>query len=136
MPAPLPHTNSASLLFLLLSFLLLLLVFLLNMFLFCLLLPLSPPPPPPHPHTYSHICAQIADQVGELLIHCRYGCKPAQDCPGEYEVDSTGMEWVVASEICGPTNMIRKHLLSKFGTRFKPFVNLGVTRNIHLVVPV
>jgi len=37
----------------------------------------------------------IADQVGELLIHCRYGCKPAQDCPGEYEVDSTGCQMII-----------------------------------------
>ena len=33
---------------------------------------------------------QIADQVGELLIHCRYGCKPSQERPGEYEVDPSG----------------------------------------------
>ena len=33
---------------------------------------------------------QIADQVGELLIHCRYGCKAMLDCPGEYEVAPSG----------------------------------------------
>lgn len=37
----------------------------------------------------------IADQVGELLVHCRYGCKPVQDCPGEYEVDPTGCSMII-----------------------------------------
>lgn len=37
----------------------------------------------------------IADQVGELMIHCRYGCKPVSDCPGEYEVESTGCPMVI-----------------------------------------
>ena len=37
--------------------------------------------------------AQIADQVGELLIHCRYGTKPIEDDADEYEVDPDG-EWV------------------------------------------
>ncbi len=40
---------------------------------------------------YVRMCVvQIADQVGELMIRCRYGCKPIPDCPGEYEVDTTG----------------------------------------------
>ena len=33
---------------------------------------------------------QVAEQVGELLIHCRYGCKLIPDGMGEYEVDSSG----------------------------------------------
>jgi E3 ubiquitin-protein ligase TRAF7 len=32
----------------------------------------------------------IADQVGELLIHCRYGSKPREDSTEEYEVDPEG----------------------------------------------
>ncbi len=35
---------------------------------------------------------QIADQVGELLIHCRYGCKPSQENVGSYEIDTTGSQ--------------------------------------------
>lgn len=33
---------------------------------------------------------KVADEVGDLLIHCRYGCKPKEDCLGEYEVDPGG----------------------------------------------
>jgi len=33
----------------------------------------------------------IRDQVGELLIHCKYGCSPASSgVPGEYEIDNNG----------------------------------------------
>ena len=46
-----------------------------------MLFPILPPVP------------QIADQVGELLIHCRYGTKPIEDDADEYEVDPDG-EWV------------------------------------------
>ena len=38
---------------------------------------------------YTSACLQIADQVGELLIHCRYGCKMGHS-PGEFEVDPSG----------------------------------------------
>ncbi|XP_064406135.1 E3 ubiquitin-protein ligase TRAF7-like [Halichondria panicea] len=37
----------------------------------------------------------IADQVGELLIHCRYGCKPSQEIPGGYEVDTSGCPMLI-----------------------------------------
>lgn len=33
---------------------------------------------------------QVAEQVGELMIHCRYGCKPAADVSGKYVVDPSG----------------------------------------------
>lgn len=34
--------------------------------------------------------SQIADQVGELLIHCRYGCKQREEDAEEYDVDPEG----------------------------------------------
>ena len=37
-----------------------------------------------------HSLFQVAEQVGELMIHCRYGCKPAQDGSGAYEIDPSG----------------------------------------------
>ncbi len=42
--------------------------------------------------SYHVLCCfvQIADQVGELLIHCRYGCKMRHDNRGEFEVDPSG----------------------------------------------
>ena len=36
------------------------------------------------------VAMQVSDQVGELLIHCRYGCRPVQNFPGLYEFDPTG----------------------------------------------
>ena len=38
---------------------------------------------------------QVAEQVGELLVHCRYGCQPKPDMPEEYEVASSGCPVVV-----------------------------------------
>ena len=32
----------------------------------------------------------MADQVGELTIHCCYGCQPKPDSLGEYEVNPSG----------------------------------------------
>ena len=36
------------------------------------------------------VAMQVSDQVGELLIHCRYGCRSVQNFPGLYEFDTTG----------------------------------------------
>ena len=33
---------------------------------------------------------QVADEVGDLEIHCRYGCKPRDGFPGEYEHNQQG----------------------------------------------
>ena len=49
-------------------------------------------PPPPFPSS------QIADQVGELLIHCRYGCKAQADNSEEYEVDPEG-EYLMSCDV-------------------------------------
>jgi E3 ubiquitin-protein ligase TRAF7 len=37
----------------------------------------------------------IVDQVGELLIHCRYGTKPIEDDADEYEVDPDGCPMII-----------------------------------------
>eukprot|EP00731_Ephydatia_muelleri_P029360 Em0020g1004a len=37
----------------------------------------------------------VSDQVGELLIHCRYGCRPVQNFPGLYEFDPTGCPMII-----------------------------------------
>lgn len=37
----------------------------------------------------------VAEQVGELMIHCRYGCKPAQDGSGAYEIDPSGCSVII-----------------------------------------
>lgn len=38
---------------------------------------------------------QLAEQVGEMLVHCRYGCQPKPDAPDEYEVAPSGCPVVV-----------------------------------------
>ena len=35
------------------------------------------------------VCSQVAEEVGELLVHCRYGCR-AGERPGTFEVDPNG----------------------------------------------
>ncbi|XP_041473085.1 E3 ubiquitin-protein ligase TRAF7-like [Lytechinus variegatus] len=37
----------------------------------------------------------VNEQVGELLIHCKYGCKPSQINLGEYEVDPEGCPFTI-----------------------------------------
>ena len=33
---------------------------------------------------------QVFEQIGELLIHCKYGCMPSTSEEGKYEVNSAG----------------------------------------------
>lgn len=40
----------------------------------------------------------VFEQVGELLVHCQYGCKPNPNQPGEYVVDTEGCTSVI--KIC------------------------------------
>ena len=40
---------------------------------------------------YMYMHLQVADEVGELLVHCRYGCRATQS-PGTYEVDPNGAD--------------------------------------------
>ncbi|XP_071493260.1 E3 ubiquitin-protein ligase TRAF7-like [Diadema antillarum] len=37
----------------------------------------------------------VNEQVGELFIHCMYGCKPSTTNPGEYEVDPEGCPFTI-----------------------------------------
>lgn len=47
-------------------------------------------------HCHGNACpVQVAEQVGEVLVHCRYGCQPKPDAPDEYEVASGGCPVVV-----------------------------------------
>ena len=51
-----------------------------------------------------HVCvwgwpcgAKVAEEVGELLIHCRFGCK-ASERPGTFEADPNGI--TVFTSVC------------------------------------
>ena len=37
---------------------------------------------------FPHI--QVLEQIGELLVHCKYGCMPSATEEGKYEVNSAG----------------------------------------------
>ncbi|XP_065899712.1 E3 ubiquitin-protein ligase TRAF7-like isoform X1 [Dysidea avara] len=37
----------------------------------------------------------VADQVGELSIHCCYGCRPKSDNSGDYEVNPSGCPMII-----------------------------------------
>ncbi len=66
------------------------------------------------------VLQQIADQVGELLIHCRYGCKMRHDNPGEFEVDPSGT--------CTCTTYSRQYSIS-----FSPFLHLSLSLSVFLL---
>ena len=64
---------------------------------------------PTHGHGWkdSAYGVQVADEVGGLLVHCCYGCKEKEDCPGEYIVDSQGKDQVIESS----TGYVVMHVL-------------------------
>lgn len=38
----------------------------------------------------------VAEQIGELFIHCKYGCRPATSGkPGAFEVDPVGCPFTI-----------------------------------------
>uniref|UniRef100_A0A3Q2PYT2 TNF receptor-associated factor 7 n=1 Tax=Fundulus heteroclitus TaxID=8078 RepID=A0A3Q2PYT2_FUNHE len=37
----------------------------------------------------------VAEQIGELFIHCKYGCRVASGSPGAYEVDPLGCPFTI-----------------------------------------
>ena len=39
----------------------------------------------------SSLCLQVAEEVGELKVHCRYGCKLKEGSHVEYEADPNSM---------------------------------------------
>ena len=68
------------------------------------------------------VCSQVAEEVGELLIHCRYGCKTAQHL-GTFEVDPNGA--YVCQCVCGMVNL-----------RIPcPYVTSHLSSSIDIVIP-
>ena len=60
--------------------------------------PILPLPPSLSSPLLPFPSSQIADQVGELLIHCRYGCKAQADNSEEYEVEPEG-EYLMSCDV-------------------------------------
>ena len=45
------------------------------------------------------VCSQVAEEVGELLVHCRYGCR-AGERPRTFEVDPNGAYVRMCVRVC------------------------------------
>ena len=41
-------------------------------------------------HLFALYYCQVSEQIGELYIHCKYGCKLKSGTPYDYEVNTAG----------------------------------------------